>query len=355
MPDPVGIEFRRISDGVRMGRSLEDSMWDVTRRVDTPEFRFLIIAMAIQKETGGNLAETLGNLAELIRKRRQLRLKIRAMSAEARASAMIIGSLPFIMFTLLYGWSISDYVMTLFHTAQGQCSARLRPRHDHGRLDGDEQDDPFRNLTAFSVFEGRIKWKNFCIAPILSPCLAAAAAFAVVVLIWKALIENDPLPADRLKSVVQRRNELREVQQKKFSRRAALQRMSLMKQVVNWFKLARGKGFQDLRLKLARAGYRSRDAMFVFLFLKLVMTGGIGFVAAFFLFVLHVGKIAVAARVAGVMLVAAAVRLDAARISSSRISRRSARMCCARRCRTRSICSSSAPKPGLASMPDSTA
>ena len=57
--------------------------------------------MAIQKETGGNLAETLGNLAELIRKRRQLRLKIKAMSSEAKASAMIIGSLPFIMFTLL--------------------------------------------------------------------------------------------------------------------------------------------------------------------------------------------------------------------------------------------------------------
>jgi tight adherence protein B len=118
MPDPVGIEFRRIADGVRMGRSLEDSMWEVTRRVDAPEFRFLIIAMAIQKETGGNLAETLGNLAELIRKRRQLRLKIRAMSAEARASAMIIGSLPFVMFGILFAVN-SSYVMTLFNTLKG--------------------------------------------------------------------------------------------------------------------------------------------------------------------------------------------------------------------------------------------
>ena len=118
MPDPVGIEFRRISDGVRMGRSLEDSMWEITRRIDAPEFRFLIIAMAIQKETGGNLAETLGNLSDLIRNRRQLRLKIRAMSAEARASAMIIGSLPFVMFSLL--WCVNhDYVMTLFHTTKG--------------------------------------------------------------------------------------------------------------------------------------------------------------------------------------------------------------------------------------------
>jgi tight adherence protein B len=118
MPDPVGIEFRRISDGVRMGRSLEDSMWEVTRRIDTPEFRFLIISMAIQRETGGNLAETLGNLAELIRKRRQLRLKIRAMSSEARASAMIIGSLPFLMFSILFAVN-SGYVMTLFNTLKG--------------------------------------------------------------------------------------------------------------------------------------------------------------------------------------------------------------------------------------------
>lgn len=118
MPDPVGIEFRRIADGVRMGRTLEDSMWDVTPRIDTPEFRFLIIAMTIQKETGGNLAETLGNLSDLIRRRRQLKLKIRAMSSEARASAMIIGSLPFIMFCLL--WLVNhDYVMTLFNTLKG--------------------------------------------------------------------------------------------------------------------------------------------------------------------------------------------------------------------------------------------
>jgi tight adherence protein B len=118
MPDPVGIEFRRISDGVRMGRSLEDSMWDITRRIDVPEFRFLIISMTIQKETGGNLAETLGNLAELIRKRRQLKLKIRAMSSEARASAMIIGSLPFVMFCIL--WLVnSEYIMLLFRTLQG--------------------------------------------------------------------------------------------------------------------------------------------------------------------------------------------------------------------------------------------
>ncbi|MDE2029369.1 MAG: type II secretion system F family protein [Alphaproteobacteria bacterium] len=119
LPDPIGIEFHRISDGVRMGKTLEASMWEVAQRIDTPEFRFLIIAMAIQKETGGNLAETLGNLADLIRKRRQLRLKVKAMSSEAKASAMIIGSLPFIMFGLLMVVN-PGYIMVLFHNGTGK-------------------------------------------------------------------------------------------------------------------------------------------------------------------------------------------------------------------------------------------
>ena len=118
LPDPIGIEFTRISDGVRMGRSLEEAMWEVSGRLDTPEYRFFIIALAIQRETGGNLAETLGNLGELLRKRRQLKLKIRAMSSEARASAMIIGSLPFLMFTLLY-FVNRDYIMILFNDVRG--------------------------------------------------------------------------------------------------------------------------------------------------------------------------------------------------------------------------------------------
>lgn len=119
MPDPIGIEFRRITDAVRLGRSMDDAMWDVAKRIDTPELRFLIISMSIQRETGGNLAETLGNLADLLRKRRQLRLKIRALSSEARASAMIIGALPFVMFIILFLVN-RDYMMLLLTTGKGK-------------------------------------------------------------------------------------------------------------------------------------------------------------------------------------------------------------------------------------------
>ena len=118
MPDPVGVEFSRVADSVHMGRSVEEGMWEVERRLDIPEFRFLIIAMSIQRETGGNLAETMKNLADLLRRRRQMKMKIRAMSSEARASAMIIGSLPFVLFTLLM-FVNSAYVMILINDPRG--------------------------------------------------------------------------------------------------------------------------------------------------------------------------------------------------------------------------------------------
>ena len=110
--DPVGEEFRRISDEVRLGQPLEQALWDTARRIGTPEFNFLVVTMIVQRETGGNLAETLENLDQVLRRRRQMRLKIKAMSSEARASAMIIGSLPFIMFTILLVVN-NAYAMTL--------------------------------------------------------------------------------------------------------------------------------------------------------------------------------------------------------------------------------------------------
>jgi tight adherence protein B len=111
--DPVGVEFREVSDQIKFGKSLTDAMWSVAPRIDTPEFRFFIIALSIQQETGGNLAETLENLSGVLRKRKTLKLKIKALSSEAKASAYIIGSLPFLMFGILmmmnYGYASTLY------------------------------------------------------------------------------------------------------------------------------------------------------------------------------------------------------------------------------------------------------
>jgi tight adherence protein B len=100
--DPVGIELRRVTNSVRLGAKLEEALWDTTRRLNIQEFNFFTVALAIQSETGGNLAETLSNLSDVLRRRRQLKLKIKALSSEAKASAYIIGSLPFVMAILIY-------------------------------------------------------------------------------------------------------------------------------------------------------------------------------------------------------------------------------------------------------------
>jgi tight adherence protein B len=99
---PVGDDFRRVADAVRLGQSLEEAMWAAARRLGLPEFNFLVISLSVQRETGGNLAETLENLDTIIRRRQQMRLKIKAMSSEATASALIIGALPFVMAILMF-------------------------------------------------------------------------------------------------------------------------------------------------------------------------------------------------------------------------------------------------------------
>lgn len=111
--DPVGIEFRAVVDKMKIGRTMDAALQDTALRLGTPEFQFFVISLAIQRETGGNLAETLSNLAEVLRKRAAMKLKIRAMSSESKASAYIIGALPFIVFGLIW-WINGDYMQNFF-------------------------------------------------------------------------------------------------------------------------------------------------------------------------------------------------------------------------------------------------
>ena len=116
LPGPVGVEFRMVNDKMKIGRTMEAALQETADRLGTPEFQFFVITLAIQRETGGNLAETLSNLADVLRKRAQMKLKIRAMSSESKASAMIVGSLPFIVFTLV--WMINPTYMHGFFSDQ---------------------------------------------------------------------------------------------------------------------------------------------------------------------------------------------------------------------------------------------
>jgi tight adherence protein B len=111
---PVGEEFRAVSDKMKIGRTLDAALQETADRLGTPEFQFFTITIAIQRETGGNLAETLANLADVLRKRSQMKLKIKAMSSESKASALILGSLPFVVFTMV--WFVNQsYMANFFH------------------------------------------------------------------------------------------------------------------------------------------------------------------------------------------------------------------------------------------------
>lgn len=115
----VAPEFRRVSDRMLVGQTLEDSLWHSARRLALSDFDFFIICLTMQRETGGRLTETLANLADILRRRLQMRLKVKAMSAEARTSAGIIGSLPFILATAI---QIANpaYIAGLFVDPRGQ-------------------------------------------------------------------------------------------------------------------------------------------------------------------------------------------------------------------------------------------
>ena len=114
VPGPVGVEFRNVADKIKIGRTMDVALQESADRLGTPEFQFFCITLQIQRETGGNLAETLSNLANVLRGRAQIKLKIRAMSSESKASAYIIGSLPFIVFGLIY--FVNDNYMQAFFT-----------------------------------------------------------------------------------------------------------------------------------------------------------------------------------------------------------------------------------------------
>ncbi|KEO90348.1 pilus assembly protein TadB [Erythrobacter longus] len=113
VPGPVGLEFKSVVERIKIGKTMEDSLQETGDKLGIPEFNFFTITLAIQRETGGNLAETLSNLADVLRKRSQMKLKIRAMSSESKASAYIVGSLPFIVFGMIY-WINPDYLGQFF-------------------------------------------------------------------------------------------------------------------------------------------------------------------------------------------------------------------------------------------------
>jgi len=99
--EPVRSEFQRILDQQAFGKSMTEAVQVLLERVPLPEVNFFVVVISVQQQAGGNLSEALGNLARVLRNRKKMKMKVKAMSSEAKASALIIGSLPFVVACLV--------------------------------------------------------------------------------------------------------------------------------------------------------------------------------------------------------------------------------------------------------------
>ncbi|MFO1187594.1 MAG: type II secretion system F family protein [Alphaproteobacteria bacterium] len=113
LPDPVGGEFARIGQEIAIGRTPDAALAEAADRVRISDFNFFCVTLVLQRETGGNLAETLDNLSTLLRKRREMRLKVAALTSEGRFTSKVIAGLPFVVMLALYFLN-RPYITLLF-------------------------------------------------------------------------------------------------------------------------------------------------------------------------------------------------------------------------------------------------
>lgn len=116
--EPVKAEFRRVIDAQQVGMGIPEACQRMYQSIPLQEVNFFAIVITIQSQAGGNLSEALGNLSRVLRERKKMKSKVAALSMEAKASAAIIGALPFIVATLVYLTS-PNYMLILFTDPRG--------------------------------------------------------------------------------------------------------------------------------------------------------------------------------------------------------------------------------------------
>jgi tight adherence protein B len=117
-PNPTAREFGRAIAEARLGRQVTSALDGITQRTQSQDFEWAVMAVEIQREVGGNLAEVLQTVADTMLQRNRLRGEIRALTAEGRISALVLGALPFVM--ALFLWTSNRaYIMLLFERTLG--------------------------------------------------------------------------------------------------------------------------------------------------------------------------------------------------------------------------------------------
>jgi tight adherence protein B len=96
IPRPVGTEFLRMLDEMRIGVEMEDALQHAADRIRAPDFRFFVVSLVLQRRTGGGLADTLSNLSTVIRQRKALRRKVHALTAEPKTSVIVVAIMPIV-------------------------------------------------------------------------------------------------------------------------------------------------------------------------------------------------------------------------------------------------------------------
>ena len=114
----MGQELRRVVTEAQLGRPLEDALDASAERMDSPDFAWAVMAVKIQREVGGNLAEVLQTAADTMLQRNRLRREKKALTAEGRVSAIVLGSLPFFLFAFLF-MTRRDYLQPMLDSTWG--------------------------------------------------------------------------------------------------------------------------------------------------------------------------------------------------------------------------------------------
>jgi tight adherence protein B len=118
IPQPAATEFQRVVSEIRLGRPTDDALEALSMRVGSPDFRWAVLAVNIQREVGGNLAEILDNVADTLRERAMMRRQIKVLTAEGRLSAWVLAALP--IGIGIYMFAVNpDYIGLLFTTRIG--------------------------------------------------------------------------------------------------------------------------------------------------------------------------------------------------------------------------------------------
>ncbi|SEF11150.1 Flp pilus assembly protein TadB [Burkholderia sp. WP9] len=117
--EPIGHEFKLMSDSLQMGLDLEEVLAVAVRRIEIADFSFFCVCLLLQRETGGQLGETLEGLATIVRTRREIRQKTKALTGEARITTKIMACIPAVIMLAMYALN-RNYLFILFKTQPGQ-------------------------------------------------------------------------------------------------------------------------------------------------------------------------------------------------------------------------------------------